>query len=96
MIITALRARNMADSNLNKKDVSFKKQIRQLRKIESAIIRASKKVRKGKKLRMFIEYYDDIYHCVFETLEKNGYKVINRSTHEYYCFIISWQETKWK
>lgn len=91
MIITARRAHGIADPNFNKNVNLPKKQVRQLRKIESAIMRASKK---GK---MFIDYYSSMYNCVFETLEKNGYKVIDRSNYKYGTrYVISWKEPKWK
>lgn len=89
MIITAGVARNIADPNLNKNKDFPKKQVRQLRRIESAIIRASKK------RKTFIEYFNDpLYECVQEVLEKNGYKVINRSTYEYTLYVIYWRDKK--
>ena len=88
MIITAGVARQIANSIFNNTNTT-KKQVRQLRKIESAIIRASKK---GK---ISIEYYNDMYNSVFEVLEKNGYKVIDHCNYKYGTrYVISWKEPK--
>ena len=89
MIITAQRARTIAFYSPTGKNNIPKKQIRQLRRIESAIIRASKK------RENFIEYYKCMYNCVLEELEKNGYKVIDRSNYKYgTMYVISWKEPK--
>lgn len=89
MIITAQRAHTNAFYSQTGKANIPKKQIRQLRKIEATIIRASKK---GK---MFVEYRNHMYNCVFEVLEKNGYKVIDRCNYKYGTrYVISWKEPK--
>ncbi len=89
MIITARVASNIADSTINTNRDFPKKQVRQLRRIESAIIRASKKKEN------FIEYHNDLYNCVLEELEKNGYKVIDRSSYKYGLrYVISWKKPK--
>jgi len=88
MIITASKARTIANYSLTGKANIPKKQIRQLRKIEAAIIRASKQ---GK---LFIEFYNSMYNCVLEVLEKNGYKVIDRCTYKCLRYVISWKEPK--
>ena len=89
MIITAQRARTIAFYSPTGKNNIPKKQIRQLRRIESAIIRASKKK------KTFIEYHNEMYQCVHETLEKNSYKVENRSNYKYGTrYVISWEKPK--
>ena len=89
MIITSKVARYLTTVNLkNKDDVFARKHIRQLRKIEVAIMNASKK---GK---LNYAYPDELYEHVIEVLRENNYKVTDCSTYKYIRYVISWEESK--
>ena len=87
MIVTARVAHGLANQTINETSDFPKKSLRQLRKIENAILRAARKN------RTLIEYYGFMYNAVFEQLMQNGFTVTDRSTYDYNLFVISWNKS---
>jgi len=83
MILTASVARQQSNQKKTQKWVKCSN--RQLRKVERAINRASKKGKKS------IPYYKPLYKAVIATLKANRYKVYERSNYKY----GSWVEITW-
>lgn len=80
MIITA----KVANKPYNLVNPNYEEYVRQLRRIESAIIRAWKN---DKSFIVYNHYIDDV---VVETLAQNGYIVKDSSTYKITRFVISW------
>jgi len=83
MIISAKVARQQSNQKKTLKWVKCSN--RQLRKVERAINRASKKGRKS------IPYFKPLYKEVITTLKANGYKLYNRSNYKWGAWVeIAW------